>query len=396
MFGIQVLDVAIGMALLFLFVSLICSAIMEGIEAFTKMRATDLEKGLAALFAGDGKMLADLFDHPLISGLFEGKYAPTTARGDASKEQGDAKQGDVQQGDVKTEAKKPVKKRASSDTHRLPSYIPANQFAAALIDLVARGPADAPPPPDAAGQAGTSSAAILTGAALRTAAAAYGNPQVRRMVLSALDMSGDDLVGARKNLESIYDGTMDRVAGWYKRRTQRWLFAIGLAAAILLNIDAIHVGKRLFNEEPLRAAAVALAGDVAAPRGEAPAAADPAATSPEGDADADQARLSADLRQLDENLRKIGYPIGWPWRQLDGCAAKASDKAQSKEQQEKVSPCGAHHYILIFLQVALGWLITAVAVVLGAPFWFDVLNKFMIVRSTVKPVEKSSNEKPTG
>jgi hypothetical protein len=33
-----------------------------------------------------------------------------------------------------------------------------------------------------------------------------------------------------------------------------------------------------------------------------------------------------------------------------------------------------------------------VAVSLGAPFWFDVLNKFMVVRSTVKPKEKSQTE----
>jgi hypothetical protein len=29
---------------------------------------------------------------------------------------------------------------------------------------------------------------------------------------------------------------------------------------------------------------------------------------------------------------------------------------------------------------------------LGAPFWFDVLNKFMVIRSTVKPYEKSPPE----
>jgi hypothetical protein len=39
-----------------------------------------------------------------------------------------------------------------------------------------------------------------------------------------------------------------------------------------------------------------------------------------------------------------------------------------------------------------GWLITALAVSLGAPFWFDLLNKFMVVRSTVKPKEKSQDE----
>jgi hypothetical protein len=35
---------------------------------------------------------------------------------------------------------------------------------------------------------------------------------------------------------------------------------------------------------------------------------------------------------------------------------------------------------------------TALAIALGAPFWFDVLNKFMVVRSTVKPREKSQEE----
>ena len=40
----------------------------------------------------------------------------------------------------------------------------------------------------------------------------------------------------------------------------------------------------------------------------------------------------------------------------------------------------------------LGWLLTAIGVSLGAPFWFDLLNKFMVVRSTVKPQEKSQEE----
>jgi hypothetical protein len=36
-----------------------------------------------------------------------------------------------------------------------------------------------------------------------------------------------------------------------------------------------------------------------------------------------------------------------------------------------------------------GWVMTAFAVTLGAPFWFDVLSKLMIVRSTVKPKDGS-------
>lgn len=40
----------------------------------------------------------------------------------------------------------------------------------------------------------------------------------------------------------------------------------------------------------------------------------------------------------------------------------------------------------------VGWLLTALAATLGAPFWFDVLNRIIVIRSTVKPREKSPEE----
>jgi len=44
------------------------------------------------------------------------------------------------------------------------------------------------------------------------------------------------------------------------------------------------------------------------------------------------------------------------------------------------------------VRMVFGWLVTALAVMLGAPFWFDVLNRIMVIRSTVKPHEKSPEE----
>ena len=41
------------------------------------------------------------------------------------------------------------------------------------------------------------------------------------------------------------------------------------------------------------------------------------------------------------------------------------------------------------IRILIGWIIIAFGVMLGAPFWFDVLNKFMIVRSTVAPTDKA-------
>jgi hypothetical protein len=79
--------------------------------------------------------------------------------------------------------------------------------------------------------------------------------------------------------------------------------------------------------------------------------------------------------RLEMNLDKIkslGLPIGW-------------DRSNPK----LVPPSND---IGAWLLKIFGWLITAFAISLGAPFWFDLLNKFMVVRSTVKPREKSPEE----
>jgi hypothetical protein len=39
-----------------------------------------------------------------------------------------------------------------------------------------------------------------------------------------------------------------------------------------------------------------------------------------------------------------------------------------------------------------GWFITAYAVSLGTPFWFDMPDKLIVIRSAVKPHEKSQED----
>jgi len=40
----------------------------------------------------------------------------------------------------------------------------------------------------------------------------------------------------------------------------------------------------------------------------------------------------------------------------------------------------------------LGWLLTVLALSMGAPFWFDVLNKFMNVRFAGKSPDEASKK----
>jgi len=158
---------------------------------------------------------------------------------------------------------------------------------------------------------------------------------------------------------------MDRVSGWYKRATQVWLFGIGLLLAAILNINTFRIADGLWRDKSLR--------DAIAARTEAMA------------RDTTYQRLlvdttyrKQDLRQAMLALTALNLPIGW------------SDVAK-KEARDR-SDAGGGSFWSFWLLAFSGYLLTAFAVTLGAPFWFDVLNKFMVIRSTVKPHEKSPEE----
>ena len=414
MFGSTALDVAIGLVLAFLSVSLICSAIREFIETLLKSRAMDLERGLRELL-GSSNAAGMVFNHPVIKGLYGGTYLSSKLKGVWGWVSG---AGGGQSMGIGA-------RRA------LPSYIPANQFAVALLDLLTQGDL-ATLPATGAAAAGVAAAGVapavppapaapaaapapVTIASLRASAALIQDTTVQRVLVSALDMAGDDIQKARANLENWFNGTMDRVSGWYKRRTQFILFAIGLCAAVVLNVDAITIATHLGSDEPLRQAIVASASAIvqagektdATPKpgnanggqskpadqanGQSPAvAAPPAAGEPAASGGA-AASGSPSLTQewesiagLQANLEAIGLPIGWrDWSPVPQSTQVCSQSAKTEECQLVFDWCSWS-----LAQMILGWLITAFAVTLGAPFWFDVLNSFMKMRGTIKPDEK--------
>ena len=86
------------------------------------------------------------------------------------------------------------------------------------------------------------------------------------------------------------------------------------------------------------------------------------------------ADLGCKLTNSLTQLKALGIPIGW--------------SADAFETNSRGIPLPSGWPLKI-----IGWLITAFAACLGAPFWFDALNKLMVVRSTVKPQEKSRDER---
>lgn len=307
MFGSAILDVGIGLIFIFLLFSLICSAISEIIEAVLKGRASNLEKGVRELLTGDLELTRKLYDSPFIKGLGE-----------------------------------------------KPSYIPARNFALALLDHIA--PASETRFSGAAG-------ALATGRApdsspdLRNSTSSLENTQLRSALLTLIDASGNDMIQVRQNIEEWYNSAMDRVSGWYKRRTQWMIFFIGLVSALVYNIDTINIAQYLSTDSTVRNSLVAAAQAYA---------------SQPNAANSAQERFTKNL----ETIRDLGLPLGWRF-----------DKGQVPNDLRAL-PHNPPGFMLKFV----GCCLSAFAVSLGAPFWFDLLNKFIVVRSTVKPKEKSPEE----
>jgi hypothetical protein len=339
----EMLDVAIGMIFIYLLLSMICSVINETIEAFLKMRAVDLERGIRELLqepSGAGVTLVEkLYKHPLIYGLYKGTYDP-----------------------------KMIKDNKYKTRSNLPSYIPSKNFALALMDLVLpANPAGVPQSSGATGATDTISAELinageqsansnrllpLRNAINSTNSALAGNGNLQKALLSLIDAAGNDVVKARENLENWYNSSMDRVSGWYKRRVQLFTFILGIAAAVITNADSFAIFNSLVNDKAVRNAIVADA-------------------SKQQNAQVKNEN-SPKLDDLENRILKYSLPIGW-----------SSKNPHALPVDNK---------LIDWLAKIVGWIITGLAISLGAPFWFDLLNKVMVIRSTVKPHEKSKEE----
>jgi hypothetical protein len=375
MLGSVVLDVAIGMAFVYLLLSLIASVVQEMLSAFMQLRSANLERGMRSLFSGDSlnaemDLVNGIYDHGLVRGLYSN---PQTDSG-VKRSRFNTMMDSVRLGTRRLIGINPDKPLTIQiNPVLLPSYIPSRTFALALVDILNAN--------RAAGPATMESI---------TKTLAESNTKAAQALLALANDAKGSVSAFQTNVEQWYNDGMDRVSGWYKRYIQRVLIVIGLVLAVVFNVDSIRVARTLWLDRDARQAMVN-AADSYTKEHTAPAKADqtetqttaadqtPEQTVEEGKKLKD--KMERNVKAFDEVTNSTLLPIGWkhPW--------------QFYEDYYHASPKNA-----FFSAVTLfaGWLMTALAISLGAPFWFDTLNRFMVVRSTVKPQEKSKDEKPKG
>jgi len=157
----------------------------------------------------------------------------------------------------------------------------------------------------------------------------------------------------RGNLESWFYDAMDRFTGWYKRWTRQISFAIAVIVVVIANADARMLANRLVRDGALRAAIVA--------------AADGATQKMVGDF----SKVQDARQQLLDESEKLNLPLGWIDPKVNGI--------EDPFGFERIPNSAGGWALKVF-----GLLISALAVSLGAPFWFDTLSKFMDVRGAGK------------
>jgi len=363
MFGSVVLDVAIGMAFVYLLLSLIASVVQEMLSAFMQLRPANLQRGLRSLFSGDSlnsemDLVNCIYDHGLVRGLYSDPKMDSNTSPSRFRRMMDR----VRLGTRRLIGISPEEPLViQADPLLLPAYIPSRTFALALIDIL-----------NANKETGEAAMTSITKTLADHNWKFRNNRAGQALFTLALDAKGD-LVAFQRNLEQWYNDGMDRVSGWYKRYIQRVLIVIGLVMAIAFNVDSIRVARTLWLDRDARQAMVSAAGSYTTGHS-APA-------KPTDDVETLKAQLQQNVKAFNDVTTTSLLPLGWkhPWKDY---------KSYWKDDQKSAALSG--------LRLMAGWLMTALAISLGAPFWFDTLNRFMVVRSTVKPQEKSKTETAKG
>ena len=127
------------------------------------------------------------------------------------------------------------------------------------------------------------------------------------------------------------------------------LLVIAAIVVLALNANTIAMGERMWKDDTVRAAVVAQAAvstTNVTTRGGGKRARTPAA------------KLDNAAKNVDDVV-KLGIPMGW---------------------RGDAVPSGWR-----WLQAVGGWLLTMLAISLGAPFWFDTLSRLSRLRSSGKP-----------
>jgi hypothetical protein len=153
-------------------------------------------------------------------------------------------------------------------------------------------------------------------------------------------------------VESWFDRSMERASGVYKRNAKGVAMIVGFLIAMTANADTFHIVSRLSRDNVLRSTIAASASQIVTTTSD----------------------ISQMRDEVDRALTGITLPIGWNPTNLQ------------QQQQEAAT------WLFPPMRRFIGWLISGIAISMGARFWFDILSKVMRVKNTGSMQASSTGE----
>lgn len=333
MSGFPIIDLILGMVFVYFLLSIISSSVVEMLMAGVKARASLLEDWLFKIFDKPieigGKQISlgqAIMDHCSVTVL--------------------------------------------SGEGKSPSYIDAKNFTSALLEKITFNPNE---PNSIANNLNVFIDKIQQTTVLST--------EFKRVLLNyaydardtyqaVTNKTTSDIEMFRSKIEAWYNSSMDRLTGNLKRKYARpFTLIVAIVAALLLNADSINIAKYLYSNPDARAKVAA----------QAYKAADDstqllykriAAISNANDTTA--AQLQATMQTGLDNINDAkaalyeNLPFGW----------------NAGYFTTLFPPHRVGSGLLALLTKITGLAVTVFAIMMGAPFWFDLLNKISNLRST--------------
>jgi len=408
MLNLQMIEVGIGLALIYFLLSLIVSTINEGIARIWEMRAATLKVAIKQMLGGEYKEQVELatkfYEHSLIKGLFrEGTF--DNAYNKRKKTQTEARVIAMRANRANTQPQRaPGYEFTTVDSRGGPSYIPSATFAKTITSVLKEQGASGTPEKPA--PLAEKPLAELLGSWLKRRLTADNPPSeleeiraaiqklpnenpARQALLTLLYDAQGSLERFETNLESWFNTTMERVSGWYKRKLQLITFIVAAVVTLALNVDTVLIANTLYRDPTLREAVVIAAENQVAAKTESTVQATETLSttmgnltvltttttiSPTGVTSSTQ---TAPLTQIDgyiTELYALQLPLGWP------------DPKHPDATDVELAP----NTFVGWLSKIGGWVLPIFALALGAPFWFDMLNKLVNLRGAGKPAEAES------
>ncbi|HVN58743.1 MAG TPA: hypothetical protein VMT63_10620 [Bacteroidales bacterium] len=201
-----------------------------------------------------------------------------------------------------------------------------------------------------------------------------GKDDLKRILLQYLSDTNGKIDQFKIKIARWYDEAQERLIGSYKKKLQLWIFIISIVLVGATNTDTFTICSYLYNNDTARQAIANKASlfvqDTSVVR--LVSAIDTMKISASAKLSQDESvkkisRNFETLKNLDKELRKADLPIGWKDVKLEN--------------------------FWDYIKKIGGLLITALAVSMGSPFWFDLLGKLVNLRAAGNKPKSVLDEK---